>query len=70
MGIYVGNDPPINSTSPKLVEAVISYGVDLEMKIYRGTYHRFFKPRQVYNEKAARDAWERTKLFLRKELVG
>ncbi|MEM4971827.1 MAG: dienelactone hydrolase family protein [Sulfolobales archaeon] len=69
MGIYAGYDPPINSLLPQLIDAIVKYGVDFEMKIYPGTYHGFFNnTRQAYNEEASLDAWERVKLFLEKKL--
>lgn len=69
LGIYAGEDPGINAGLPQLVEAMVKYGKDFEMKIYPGTRHAFFNDlRPSYNPEAARDAWLRTINFLARNL--
>jgi len=67
LGLYAGEDPPINEGLPALISAVVKYKKDLELKIYPGAYHAFFNDRgRAYNKAAADDAWERVKNFLRR----
>lgn len=67
LGIYAGEDPPINSGLPELISAIVKYKKDFEMKIYPNAYHAFFNDtRPAYNREAALDAWERVKMFLRR----
>ncbi|MEM1646676.1 MAG: dienelactone hydrolase family protein [Ignisphaera sp.] len=67
LGIYAGEDPPINAGLPDLISAIVKYKKDFEMKIYPNAYHAFFNDtRPVYNREAALDAWERVKAFLRR----
>lgn len=67
LGLYAGEDPPINAGLPDLISAVIKYKKDLELKIYPGAYHAFFNDRgRSYNKAASEDAWERVKNFLRR----
>ncbi|QKQ99035.1 dienelactone hydrolase family protein [Metallosphaera tengchongensis] len=61
---YAGEDSAINQGIPDMVRAMVKYKKELEMKIYPGTYHAFAtEGGQVYNERAAKDAWERTVKF-------
>ncbi|AHC51913.1 carboxymethylenebutenolidase [Sulfolobus acidocaldarius SUSAZ] len=67
LGLYAGEDPPIDAGLPDLISAMIKYKKDLELKIYPGAYHAFFNDRgRVYNKEASEDAWERVKNFLRR----
>lgn len=67
LGLYAGEDPPIDAGLPDLISAVIKYKKDLELKIYPGAYHAFFNDRgRSYNKEASEDAWERVKNFLRR----
>ncbi len=67
LGLYAGEDPPINAGLPDLISAVIKYKKDLELKIYPGAYHAFFNDRgRSYNKAASEDAWERVKNFLKR----
>ncbi|WP_338602206.1 dienelactone hydrolase family protein [Sulfolobus tengchongensis] len=69
LGLYAGEDPPINAGLPDLISAVIKYKKDLELKIYPGAYHAFFNDRgRTYNKEASEDAWERVRNFLRRIL--
>ncbi|AWS00319.1 dienelactone hydrolase family protein [Metallosphaera hakonensis] len=66
---YAGEDSAINQGVPDMVRAMIQYKKELDMKIYPGTYHAFAtEGGQVYNETAARDAWDRTVRFYTKIL--
>jgi carboxymethylenebutenolidase len=69
LGIYAGEDYNINQGLPELMRAVIKYKTDFEMKLYPNTYHAFAtEGGPVYNEVAAKDAWERTVRFFKKYL--
>ena len=69
LAIYAGQDENINSGLPSLLENVIRYGTDFEMKIYPGTNHAFYNHTGMsYNEPASRDAEELMDLFFRKNL--
>ena len=56
----------------RLREAMASADRVGEVKTYANAQHAFFNDTQpeVYNEAAARDAWERSKRFFRKHLSG
>ena len=67
--IYASEDPAINQGIPDLVKAVLTYKPRFEMVFYPGTYHAFAtEGGPVYNEAAAKDAWERTVNFFKKYL--
>ena len=67
---YAETDPHINSEIPSLVENMIKYQKEFEMKIYKGTVHAFFnEQRPSYNKDAAKEAFEKTRTFFRKNLV-
>ncbi len=69
LGIYAGEDVGINLGVPELVEAMIKYKKEFELKVYRGAQHSFFnETRPVYDETAARDAWESVIWFFNKHL--
>ncbi|MEM2662045.1 MAG: dienelactone hydrolase family protein, partial [Metallosphaera sp.] len=66
---YAGEDSAINQGVPDMVRAMIQYKKELDMKIYPGTYHAFAtEGGQVYNEAAAKDAWDRTVRFFTRVL--
>lgn len=66
LGIYAGEDGPINQGLPDLMKAIIEYKTNFEMKMYPGTHHAFFNHTgPAYNEAAAKDAWERTLRFFK-----
>ena len=68
-GIYAGEDSGINATLPQVMERVVRYKTDFEMKMYPGTYHAFFNDTGMsYNREASEDAWERVKYFYRRYL--
>lgn len=69
LGIYAGEDSSINGGLPLLVENIVKYGIDFEMKIYPGTYHAFFNHTGMsYNREAAEDAWDRMRNFFMKKI--
>ncbi|GAB6946834.1 dienelactone hydrolase family protein [Vulcanisaeta sp. JCM 16161] len=69
LAIYASEDPAINQGIPDLIRAVLTYKPRFEMAFYPGTYHAFAtEGGPVYNEAAAKDAWERTVNFFRKYL--
>ena len=68
-GLYAGEDSGINATLPQVMEKVIKYKTNFEMKLYPGTYHAFFNDTGMsYNKEASEDAWERVKYFYRRNL--
>nr|WP_202795174.1 dienelactone hydrolase family protein [Vulcanisaeta moutnovskia] len=67
--IYASEDPAINQGIPDLIKAVLTYKPRFEMAFYPSTYHAFAtEGGPVYNEAAAKDAWDRTVNFFRKYL--
>lgn len=54
----------------QLEQDIRRQGLETDFKIYPGTQHAFFNDdrREVYDEAAARDAWERTLRFFRQHL--
>jgi carboxymethylenebutenolidase len=63
-----------NAPSPEMAEAIAegvrSAGQDLEMYVYEGAGHAFFNDtrEEAYKPDAAKQAWERTLAFFRKNL--
>ena len=71
--VHAGLDEYITvEHADRLREAMESGGKAGEVKSYAEAQHAFFNDTQpdVYNEDAARDAWERTRKFFRKHLAG
>lgn len=69
LGIYAGEDGPINQGLPDLMKAIIEYRTNFEMKLYPGTNHAFFNHTgPAYNEAASKDALERTLRFFKRYL--
>jgi carboxymethylenebutenolidase len=71
--VHAGLDEYITvEHADRLREAMESGGKAGEVRSYAEAQHAFFNDTQpdVYNEDAARDAWERTRKFFRKHLVG
>lgn len=67
---YAETDPHINSEIPAIVENMIKYHKEFEMKIYKNTVHAFFnEQRPSYNKAAAKEAFEKTKIFLKEKLA-
>ena len=56
----------------QLEQEIRSRGVETDFKIYPGTQHAFFNDdrTEVYDANAARDAWERTLAFFRRQIAS
>ena len=67
---YGENDERITAGVPALEEAMKKYGKSFEYKIYPGAQHAFNNDTnpQRYNAEAAKDAWNRTLEFFKKNL--
>lgn len=71
LAFYAGEDERVNAGIPSLVEAMLKYRKDFQMKVYKGAQHSFFnETRPVYNKEAADDAWENAVAFFTKHLRG
>lgn len=71
LGLYAGKDSFVTPEIVRELEKQLrQLGKRAEIHIYPDVDHAFFNDArsEVYNEKAARDAWRRTIEFLRKEL--
>ena len=71
LGLYAEKDGFVTLESVKALEKNLKdLSKRVDMHIYPGTDHAFFNDErpQVYNEAAARDAWNRTITFFRAEL--
>ncbi len=71
LSIHAGTDEIINSKVPGFVEAAITSGKDLTLRVYSKTRHGFFNDtnEELYDKEAAEDAWELTKWFLERTLA-
>jgi carboxymethylenebutenolidase len=69
LGIYGETDERITSKVPEVAAAMKKLKKSYEYKIYPGAAHAFFNDTgERYNAIAAKDAWERTLAFLKKNL--
>ncbi|HEY3130917.1 MAG TPA: dienelactone hydrolase family protein [Acidobacteriota bacterium] len=71
LGLYAGKDTSVTPESVRELEKQLkALGKHAEIHIYPDANHAFFNDERpdVYNEKAAKDAWRRTIDFLRREL--
>lgn len=69
LGIYGEKDTRITSKVPEVEAAMKKYKKTYEYKIYAGADHAFFNDTgDRYNAEAAKDAWERTLAFLKKNV--
>lgn len=71
LGLYAGKDTFVTPESVRELEKQLkALGKRAEMHIYPDVNHAFFNNERadVYDEKAAKDAWRRTVEFFRKEL--
>ena len=59
LGIYAANDTRITSSVHELVKVLAEAKKPTTIKVYPNAYHAFFNDTrpQIYNEKAAKDAW-------------
>lgn len=71
--IYGGNDKGVPPEQGRALEQELKrLGKEVELKIYPGADHAFFNDSrpQVYDERAARDAWQQTLAFFRQHLAS
>ena len=69
LGIYGETDERITSKVPEVDAAMKKLKKSYEYKIYPGAAHAFFNDTgERYNAVAAKDAWERTLAFLKKNV--
>jgi carboxymethylenebutenolidase len=70
LDIHASQDEIINKAVPAWVGAMLEGGKDLILKTYPRTKHGFFNDtrKEVYDRKAADEAWEITKWFLERTL--
>ncbi|HEY6539683.1 MAG TPA: dienelactone hydrolase family protein [Ktedonobacteraceae bacterium] len=71
LGNYGAEDMRINAHLDELVKAMVTYKKDFEMRIYPNAAHAFFNDTfPLYNEAAAKDAWERVLRFYARTLAA
>lgn len=72
LGIYAGEDMRITSKVHELVEQLTAAKKPVTIKVYPHAYHAFFNDTrpQIYNEKAAKDAWRLVIDFFKDNLQG
>ncbi len=71
LGVYAERDRSVPPESVRELERQLkALGKSVEVHIYPGTDHAFFNDArpEVYNEKAAADAWQRVLEFFAKQL--
>ncbi len=70
LGLYAGEDKRITSKVPDLLEKLYEYNKPVTLKIYSGAYHAFFNDTrpQIYNQKAAKDAWNMLMNFFKENI--
>ena len=70
LAIYASQDEIINKKAPPFVGAMLDGGKDLTLKTYPSTKHGFFNDtrEEVYNRKAAIEAWDILAWFLERTL--
>jgi len=70
LGNYGAEDMRINAHLDELVKAMATYKKDFEMRIYPNAAHAFFNDTTpMYNEAAAKDAWQRVLRFFQRTLA-
>ncbi len=70
LGLYGGEDMRITSKVHELVKELSEAKKNVAIKIYKGAHHAFFNDTRphMYNEKAAKDAWQTLLSFYRENL--
>jgi carboxymethylenebutenolidase len=70
LGIYGGEDTRINAGLKDLVDAMVRYKKDFEMRIYPGCPHAFFNDtnKATYRPEAAHEAWQRVLNFYKRTI--
>lgn len=71
LGLYGGEDSGITSQVPLLSEAMAKAGKSFTSHVFPGAKHAFFNDSrpQTDHPESARDAWQRSLLFLREKLA-
>ena len=71
LGNYGAEDMRINAHLDELVKAMVTYKKDFEMRIYPNAAHAFFNDTTpMYQQAAAKDAWERVLRFFKRTLLA
>jgi len=71
LGLYGAEDLRINMHLDALVKAMVTYKKDFEMCIYPNAGHAFFNDTfHMYQEAAAKDAWERVLALYKRTLLA
>ncbi len=73
LGLYAGKDTFVTPASVRALEAKLKdLGKQAEIRIYEEADHAFFNDErpEVYDARAAEDAWQRTIQFFRQHLGG
>ena len=71
LGNYGAEDLRINMHLDELVKAMVTYKKDFEMRIYPNAAHAFFNDTTpMYQQAAAKDAWERVLRFFKRTLLA
>ncbi len=70
LGIYGGEDNRITSKVPELVKELTDNKKNVSINVYTGAHHAFFNDSrpQMYNERAAKSAWEKLLNFYKEYL--
>jgi carboxymethylenebutenolidase len=71
LAMYGSTDTRVTSTAPDVEQRLKAAGKTVQIKIYEGAGHAFFNDTrpQVYNEAAAKDAWDQTLAWFRRYLT-
>lgn len=69
---YGEKDPGVNQDIPATVEAMKKYNKSYTYKIYSGAQHGFYADTNLerYHPEAAKEAWDKTLDFFKKNLQG
>jgi carboxymethylenebutenolidase len=68
---YAGRDLTCRGFAPRLERILSRYGVAHDLKVYARAAHAFYDPwGPMYDDAAARDAWQRTLNFLQDRFGG
>ena len=71
LGLYAGNDTPVNATIPDAEAEMRRLGKHYEKEIYQGADHGFLREQSgggAANERASQQTWNRTIQFLKQYL--
>jgi carboxymethylenebutenolidase len=66
---YAGHDLTCRGIPVRLERALSEYGIEHDLKTYPAVAHAFYDPcGPMFDDVAARDAWQRTLSFMRRRL--